>query len=175
MCSWLLGQVHHTCTRSVHDIHTSDLVMLVADSPPEFSFHLCYCQVVSVMHHHLSDHHMTGQYIPTDFFETSAMIITLILMGKYLECAAKGKTSEAITKVWMAVCSIVYLPPLHWFIFELHFAAQQLLRLAPDTATVVELATDGSITSTQIVPSHLIHRGDIIQVWPPAHYLECLF
>lgn len=27
------------------------------------------------------------------------MIITLILMGKYLECSAKGKTSEAITKV----------------------------------------------------------------------------
>ena len=42
---------------------------------------------------------MTGHYVPTDFFETSAMIITLILLGKYLECAAKGKTSEAITKV----------------------------------------------------------------------------
>ncbi len=40
-----------------------------------------------------------GQYVPTDFFETSAMIITLILLGKYLECTAKGKTSDAITKV----------------------------------------------------------------------------
>ena len=56
-------------------------------------------QVVSILHHHFEDHHVTGQYVPTDFFETSAMIITLILMGKYLECAAKGKTSEAITKV----------------------------------------------------------------------------
>lgn len=56
-------------------------------------------QVVSVMHHHFLDHHEDGLYIPTDFFETSAMIITLILMGKYLECSAKGKTSEAITKV----------------------------------------------------------------------------
>jgi Cu+-exporting ATPase len=54
---------------------------------------------VSILHHHFTDHDMTGQYVPTDFFETSAMIITLILMGKYLECAAKGKTSEAITKV----------------------------------------------------------------------------
>lgn len=56
-------------------------------------------QVVSVMHHHFLDHHEDGLYVPTDFFETSAMIITLILMGKYLECSAKGKTSEAITKV----------------------------------------------------------------------------
>lgn len=33
------------------------------------------------------------------YFEASATIITLILMGKYLEAAAKGKTSEAIKKL----------------------------------------------------------------------------
>ena len=58
------------------------------------------------MHHHLNRHHMSGQFIPTDFFETSAMIITFILMGKYLECAAKGRTSEAITKVRLRVCRL---------------------------------------------------------------------
>ncbi|CAK7339326.1 unnamed protein product [Dovyalis caffra] len=31
-----------------------------------------------------------------DFFETSAMLISLILLGKYLEVVAKGKTSNAI-------------------------------------------------------------------------------
>lgn len=31
-----------------------------------------------------------------DFFETCAMLITVVILGKYLECAAKGKTSEAI-------------------------------------------------------------------------------
>ena len=55
--------------------------------------------MISVMHHHLSNHHQTGSYVPTDFFETCAMIISLILMGKFLECSAKGRTSEAITKV----------------------------------------------------------------------------
>jgi P-type Cu+ transporter len=35
-----------------------------------------------------------GQY-----FETSAMLITLVLMGRYLEAVAKGKTSEAIKKL----------------------------------------------------------------------------
>lgn len=33
------------------------------------------------------------------YFETSAIIITLILLGKYLEAVAKGKTSEAIKKL----------------------------------------------------------------------------
>lgn len=33
------------------------------------------------------------------YFEASATIITLILLGKYLEAAAKGKTSEAIKKL----------------------------------------------------------------------------
>ncbi|MDD3840562.1 MAG: heavy metal translocating P-type ATPase [Clostridia bacterium] len=44
------------------------------------------------------------------YFETSAVLITLILLGKYLEAIAKGKTSEAI---------------------------QKLMQLQPDTATVV--------------------------------------
>ncbi len=33
------------------------------------------------------------------YFEASAVIITLILMGKYMEAVAKGKTSEAIKKL----------------------------------------------------------------------------
>ena len=35
-----------------------------------------------------------GQY-----FETSTILITLVMMGKYLEASAKGKTSEAIKKL----------------------------------------------------------------------------
>ena len=33
------------------------------------------------------------------YFETSAMIITLIMLGKYLEARAKGRTSDAIKKL----------------------------------------------------------------------------
>ena len=36
---------------------------------------------------------------PELYFEASAILITLIILGKYLEAAAKGKTSEAIKKL----------------------------------------------------------------------------
>lgn len=39
-----------------------------------------------------------GQY-PELYFEASGILITLILLGKYLEARAKGKTSEAIQKL----------------------------------------------------------------------------
>ena len=52
--------------------------------------------VLSILHHHISSHHVTGKYEATDFFETSAMLITFILLGKYLEASAKGRTSRAI-------------------------------------------------------------------------------
>jgi len=41
---------------------------------------------------------LTGFWSPT-YFETSAMLITFVLFGKYLECLAKGKTSDAIKKL----------------------------------------------------------------------------
>jgi Cu+-exporting ATPase len=37
-----------------------------------------------------------GHHIPDLYFETSAILITLILLGKLLEALAKGRTSEAI-------------------------------------------------------------------------------
>src|SRR5699024_12271217 len=38
-------------------------------------------------------------YEPHLYFETSAILITLIFFGKYLEASAKGRTTEAITKL----------------------------------------------------------------------------
>jgi Cu+-exporting ATPase len=41
----------------------------------------------------------TGNITPHVYFDTSATIITLILLGRLLEAMAKGKTSEAIRKL----------------------------------------------------------------------------
>lgn len=42
---------------------------------------------------------MVMQFTMDLYFETSAMILTLITLGKYLETKSKGKTSEAISKL----------------------------------------------------------------------------
>ena len=40
-----------------------------------------------------------GTKIPELYFETAAFLITFVILGKWLEAKAKGKTSEAIKKL----------------------------------------------------------------------------
>jgi len=96
---------------------------------------------ISILHHHFARHHVTGKYVPTDFFETSAMLITFILLGKYLESSAKRRTSSAISK---------------------------LLNLAPSEAIVVELSDAGAVVSEQRIDASLVQRGDVLKVLPGA-------
>ena len=98
--------------------------------------------MISIIHHHVMEHHVTGNYSPTDFFETSAMLITFVLLGKYLESSAKGKTSEAIEK---------------------------LCEMAPPTAILVETRTDdaGNTTTTERdIDSNLIQKQDVLKILP---------
>ncbi|XVE64855.1 hypothetical protein DITRI_Ditri07aG0135400 [Diplodiscus trichospermus] len=77
----------------------------------------------------------------TDFFETSAMLISFILLGKYLEVLAKGKTSDAIAK---------------------------LMNLAPETAILLTLDEEGNVISEEEIDSRLIQKNDIIKIIPGA-------
>ncbi|TXG73239.1 hypothetical protein EZV62_001818 [Acer yangbiense] len=74
-----------------------------------------------------------------DFFETSAMLISFILLGKYLEVVAKGKTSDALAK---------------------------LTDLAPDTAHLLTLDGEGNVISEMNISTQLIQRNDIIKIFP---------
>lgn len=40
-----------------------------------------------------------SDHMPHLYFETSAILITLVLVGKYFEAIAKGRTTEAISKL----------------------------------------------------------------------------
>ena len=73
------------------------------------------------------------------FFETSVFLITSILLGRYAENVAKGKTSEAITK---------------------------LLNLKPSFCNIVQLDDKGNIKSEEKIPSSVIEKGDVIRIMP---------
>ncbi|KAI9071140.1 hypothetical protein K1719_046890 [Acacia pycnantha] len=77
----------------------------------------------------------------TDFFETSAMLISFILLGKYLEVFTKGKTSNAIAK---------------------------LMNLTPDTAILLTLDDEGNVANEEEIDSRLIQKNDLIKIIPGA-------
>ncbi|KAG2299164.1 hypothetical protein Bca4012_010729 [Brassica carinata] len=74
-----------------------------------------------------------------DFFETSSMLITFILLGKYLEVMAKGKTSDAISK---------------------------LMNLTPDTAVLLTLDSEGKVTGEEEIDGRLIQKNDVLKILP---------
>ncbi|KAM0978713.1 hypothetical protein ACFX13_014927 [Malus domestica] len=80
-------------------------------------------------------------FMGTDFFETSAMLISFILLGKYLEVLTKGKTSDAIAK---------------------------LMDLAPETAALLALDEVGNVINEQEIDSRLIQKNDILKIIPGA-------
>ena len=63
------------------------------------------------------------------YYEAAAAIITLVLLGKYLEAVAKGRTSEAI---------------------------RRLTRLQPKTALVVRDGQDVSVPIDEVIPGDII-------------------
>ncbi|KAI4364904.1 hypothetical protein MLD38_020935 [Melastoma candidum] len=77
----------------------------------------------------------------TDFFETSSMLISFILLGKYLEVLAKGKTSRAIAK---------------------------LMNLTPGSAVLLTLDDEGQVTGEQEIDTRLIQKNDVIKIVPGA-------
>jgi P-type Cu+ transporter len=63
------------------------------------------------------------------YFEAAAVIVTLILLGRYLEALAKGRTSEAI---------------------------RRLMRLQPKTARVLRAGSEVEIPAEAVVPGDLV-------------------
>ena len=76
-------------------------------------------------------------------FETSAMLISFMLLGKYLETSAKGRASEAVS---------------------------QLLTLQPPTAMKVEGGESGMGNNEKVaeVPASALVPGDVVKVVPGA-------
>ena len=72
----------------------------------------------------LGNHELVHEYMHEFYFESSAMILTLITVGKMLEARSKGKTTDAL---------------------------RGLMKLAPKTATVVRNGEEQTIPMEQVL------------------------
>ena len=68
-------------------------------------------------------------YMTALYFESAAVVITLVMVGKYLEAASKGKTSEAIKK---------------------------LMRLQPQTAVIVKNGQELEVPLDEVAPGDIV-------------------
>ena len=82
-------------------------------------------------------------YVPHVFYETSAMLITFMLLGKYLEAVAKEHTSSALTS---------------------------LMSLGATTATLVNETGEDEFGAEEEVSIDLVQRGDVLKVIPGGKF-----
>ena len=79
-----------------------------------------------------------GSMASVMFFETASTLLTFIMLGKWMEAVAKGKTSDALTA---------------------------LLGLAPKSATLVQWRdSDQTVVSESEVTLSLLRAGDVVKV-----------
>lgn len=108
----------------------------------------------------------TGHELGRDFFETSGMIISFVLFGKFLEASAKGRTRNAITRL------LELTPPSALLVCESDSAcgggggkAAAAAATGGSTPDSAELLLQAPVRS---VDAALVQRGDVLRVLPGA-------
>lgn len=92
-------------------------------------------------HHPMTEEqqHSNKMLMSQTYFDTSAMLISFILLGKYFEVLAKGKTSEAI---------------------------KELMSLQATKALLLVVDEDKNVIEEKHIDIDLVQRGDLLKVIP---------
>ncbi|MFH1895316.1 MAG: heavy metal translocating P-type ATPase [archaeon] len=101
-------------------------------------------------------------FVSEQFFETAAILITLVLLGKYLEAIAKGRTSEAIKKLMniSPKTALVERNGKEVLIPATEIAENDLILVKPGT----KIPTDGIIVSGNTSIDESMLTGESIAV-----------